>query len=92
MKKSFDEVLDKHAPKKIKIIRGNQNPYVNETLRSAIMKRSQLKNKAMKSKSKNDTTEYKKQCNIVVKLKNRSEKELFYNLETKNNFKTFWST
>ena len=37
LKNSFVEVLEKHAPKKIKIIRGNQNPHANETLRSAIM-------------------------------------------------------
>ena len=78
--------------KKTKILRGNQNPYVNETLRSAIMKRSHLKHKAMKSSQKNDTIEYKKQRSIVVKLNNRCKKELFDNLETKNNFKTFWST
>ena len=65
--KSFVEVLDKHAPKKRKILRGNHNLHVNKTLHSAIMKCSQLKIKAMKSKTKNDVFEYKKQHNIVVK-------------------------
>ena len=41
--KSFVEVLDTHAPKKKKFLCGNQKPYVNKTLRSEIMKRSQLK-------------------------------------------------
>ena len=41
--KSFIEVLDKLVPKKKKIIRGNQIPYFDKTLRSAVMKSSQLK-------------------------------------------------
>ena len=71
--KSFVEVLDKHTPKK-KILRGNQKSQVNKTLRSAIMKRSQLKNRAMKSNSKNNIIEYKNQRNIVVKLNTRCKK------------------
>ena len=53
------------------------------------MKCSQLKIKAMKSKSKNDLTEYKKQRNIVVKLKKRCKKGFFDNLETNNISKPF---
>ena len=41
--KSFVEVFYKHAPKKRKILRGNENPHVNKTLHSGIMKYSQLK-------------------------------------------------
>ena len=48
--KNFVETLDKHAPKKTKIFRGNHKPHINKTLRKAIMKRSQLKNKANKTK------------------------------------------
>ena len=59
------EDLDKHAPNKRKILRGNQK-HVNKTLRSAIMKCTQLKNKDMKSKSKNDVIGYEKQHNKVV--------------------------
>ena len=40
---SFVEVLDTYAPKKKKYLRVNQKSYVNKTLRSEIMKRSQLK-------------------------------------------------
>ena len=56
------------------------------------MKCFQLKIKAMKSKAKDDVIEYKKQHNLVVKLKKRSEIGFFDNLETKNNSKPFWST
>ena len=44
------ETLDKHAPKKTKIFRGNHKPHINKTLRKAILKGSQLKNKANKIK------------------------------------------
>ena len=47
------ETLDKHAPKKTKIFRGNHKPHINKTLRKAIMKCSQPKNKANKTKDPN---------------------------------------
>ena len=47
--KEFIDTLDKHAPKKTKFFSGNQKPHVNKVLRSAIMKRSRLKNKANKT-------------------------------------------
>ena len=46
----------------------------------------------MKPKSKNDVIEYKKQHNLVLKLKKRCKKGFFDKLETKNNSKPFWST
>ena len=75
-----------------KILRGNHKPHVTKTLRSAVIKCSQLKIKAMKTKSKNDVIEYKKLHNLVVKLKKRCKKRFFDNLEIKNKSKLFWST
>ena len=48
--KKFPTKFNKHAPKKIKTLRGNQKPHINKTLRKAIMKRSQLKNNKLNSK------------------------------------------
>ena len=56
------------------------------------MKWSQLKIKAMKSKTKNDVIEYKKQHNIVVKLKKRCKKGFLDKLETNDISRLFWST
>ena len=56
------------------------------------MKCLQLKINTMKSNTKNDVIEYKKQQNLVPKLKKRCKKGFFDNLETKNNSKPFWST
>ena len=75
--KSFVEVLDTYAPKKKKNLCGNHKPHVNKALHSAIMKWSKLKLKAMKSKSKNDVIEYKKQLNLVLGLKKHCKKEFY---------------
>ena len=71
------ETLNKDAPKKTKVFPGNHKPYINKTLRKAIMKRSQLKNKADKTKDPKDISKYKKQWNYVVKLNNQSKQEHF---------------
>ena len=52
--KNFVETLNKHITKKTKIFRGDHKPHINKTLRKAIMKHSQLKNKANKTKDPKD--------------------------------------
>ena len=64
------ETLNKHTPKKTKLLRGNHKSHIIKTLRKVIMKRSQLKNKANKTKDPKDILKYKKQRNYVVKLNN----------------------
>ena len=59
----FIDTLNKHAPKKIKTFRGNQKPHINKTLRKAIVKRSQLKNKGSKTGNATDVSNYKRQRN-----------------------------
>jgi len=52
---SFKNVLDKHAPQRSRLIRGNEKPHINKSLRKAIMKRSRLRNiflNSRKSKTK----------------------------------------
>ena len=65
--KKFIGTLNKHALKKIKTFQGNQKPNINKSLRKAIMKRSQFKNKAKKTRNATD----------VVKLSNRCKKDHF---------------
>ena len=69
-KKKFIDTLNKHVPKKIKTFQGNQKPHINRTLRKAIMKRSQLKNKANQTQNVTDVSNYKKQRSYVLKLNN----------------------
>ena len=46
----FLSILDKHAPKKTKILRENQKPRFGKNLRKQTMIRSRVKNNANKSK------------------------------------------
>ena len=48
------ETFGKNAPKKIKIFRRNHKPHIKKTPRKAIMKSSQLQNKATKTKDPKD--------------------------------------
>ena len=73
----FVTVLDRHAPRKAKILRGNQKPHVDQILRKAIMESSMLKSKANKSKRPKDISYYKKQRNPVVRLNNKKRIEYF---------------
>ena len=59
----FLRVLNKHAPLKSKIIRGNNKPFVTKTWRKAIMRRSALKEKANNLKDTLAIKLYKKQRN-----------------------------
>ena len=51
--KSFVDTLNNQAPKKVKN-QVNQKPHINSVLRNAIMKYTELKNKANKTNSAND--------------------------------------
>ena len=54
-------ILDKHAPKKTKSLRGNQKPYSNKNLWKQIMIRSRLKSKANKSNNPIDHVKFRRQ-------------------------------
>ena len=71
-------------------MRGNQKPHIDENLRKAIMKRSQLKNKANKTKQLEDITKYKEQRNLADKLNRESKTQYFDNIQTSKNSKPFW--
>ena len=89
--KTFVNVLDVHAPRKTKVLRGNHKPHVDKNLRKVIMKRSKLKNKANRTKLQEDIAKYKKQRNLVVKLNRDSKLRYFHNIETSKNLKPFWN-
>ena len=64
--RKFITVLNKHAAKKKKQLRGNQKLHTDKTLRHEIMKRSKLKNKDNKTKNPTDIKNYKKQRNYFM--------------------------
>ena len=90
----IQKVLNKHAPLKSRVIRGNQAPFMNKELSKPIMRRSQLKNKYNKTKQEADRDAYKKQQCLCVKLRRKAVKQYFVNKcrhEIMSN-KNFWKT
>ena len=58
------EVLEKYTPEKRKYIRANQANFMDTKLNYAIMLRSKLRNKFLKSRSNKDREPYKKQRDL----------------------------
>ena len=88
----FINILNKHAPLKQKIVRGNQAPFMTKALSKAIMKRSKLKNNFNKYPSDENNRLYKKQRNYCVNLLTKEKKKYYNNLDLKifDDNKTFW--
>ena len=81
---AFLQVMNKHAPLKVKKIRANHAPYMTKALRKAIMKRSELETKYHKSKCKDDGVNYRKQKNYCSKLYKKERRKYFDSLDIKN--------
>ena len=88
----FVDVLDRHAPRKTRMIRGNEKPHVNRTLRKAIMERSRLRNIYYRSKSFSDMRAYHKQRNFVCNLNRKIKKNYFKTVASnpENSGQNFW--
>ena len=78
------ETLNNIAPVKMKILRYNNNPFMNKALRKAIMTRSRLKNKFNKNSSEKNWNSYKKQRNFCLKLLRQTKEKYFNNANVKN--------
>ena len=91
---TLQRALDKHAPLKKRYIRANQQNFMDKKLNQAIMVRSKLRNKHLKSKSKTDKQRYNKRRNHCVKLF-RHKKQKYYeclDISKITDNKTFWKT
>ena len=89
---NFIKVLNTHAPKKVKILRGNHKLHYNKNLRKTFMKRSRLKNKANRSKDPVDIANYKKQRNLVVSLNRQAKSKYFNEVSNTKSSRPFWET
>ena len=87
---NFNSCLNKHAPKKKKVLRRNEKPHMNNNLRWAFMKRSKLNNKANKTKNPLHIMNYEKQRDYVTKLNKTAKLEYFSNLKLVKDNKPFW--
>ena len=76
-------LLNKYAPIKEKILGTNHSPFMTKTLRKAIMFKSQLKNKFIKSQNNWDWSNYKKQRNFCKNLLKKSKQNYFGQLDMK---------
>ena len=74
------EVLKKHAPLRKKFLRANHAQYMTKTLRKAIMRRSQLEIKYLKTKIQTDLKLYKKHKNFCGKLYKRERRKYYESL------------
>ena len=75
--------LDKHAPRKKKIVRGNNATFMNKTLSKEFMHRSKLKNLYNKNPTKENKIKYNRQRNFCVSLLKKEKKSYYNNLDLK---------
>ena len=88
----FLHVLNIHAPQKKKYIRANNAPFMPKDLCKAIMVRSRLRNKYLKTKTIESRNMYKKQRNYCVTLLRKAKYNYYENLNIKviTDNKRFW--
>ena len=89
-----NNLLESHALVKEKYIRHNQVPFMNKSVRKAIMVRTQLLNKFRKENSFINELEYKRQRNFCTKLIKKTKRNFYNNLNVNKitDNKSFWKT
>ena len=85
---------NKHAPIKRIYIRANEAPFMIKDFHKAIIKRSKLRNKFLKSKNLSDRKNYASQINLCKKLLKNTKRTYFNNLDIRKvtDDRTFWKT
>ena len=87
---NFVSILNKHVPKKTKIVQGNQKPHFNRNFWKQIMIRSCLKNQSNKSKNPVDIVKFKQEQNLVKNLIKQAKLQFFEKLSVDFDSKPFW--
>ena len=92
--KVFRLVLDKHAPLKVKKVRGNQCPFMTKELSQTIMNKSKIRNKYQKWRSRENFLALKEAKKLCYKLPKSVKKAYFLKVTGKGfaNNKSFWNT
>ena len=78
------DILNRHAPRKRKLERGNQMPFITKDLSKALMKISRLRNNFHKNRTGKNKTLYAKHRHYCVSLLKKSKKKYFANLNEKD--------
>ena len=91
---TFSLIVEKHAPLKKKIVKGNHAPFITKDLRKAIYTRSKLRNKFIKNPTEFNEKLYKGQLNKCVLIRKKSIKKYFSNITSKGivTNRDFWRT
>ena len=76
--------MNKHAPLRTKFIRANHALHITKTFWKAIMRRSLLEKKYLKTKTQTDLKLYKKHKNFCSKLHKRDRRKYYESLDMKN--------
>ena len=86
--------LDKVAPLKQKYVWSNHSPFLNKEIMKAIMNRTRLRNKFLRSRSTEDRSAYNQQRNFCLSLVRKAKKDYYNNLDHKKvtDNKPFWRT
>ena len=74
---TFRKLVDKHAPQKTKVLRGNSAPFMTRELKKGIYTRTRLKNKYNKNPTKENELKFKRQRNKCVSLRKKAIKQHF---------------
>jgi len=91
--KLLSEIIDQHAPKKVKCTKGQTAFYMNNALRKEINYKAMLKRKFNKQKTTESWSKFKCQRNKVNKLKRTAIRSYFDKHCNENaNDKRFWQT
>ena len=75
--------LDKVAPLKQKYVRSNHGPVLNKEILKAIMNRTRLRNKFLRSRSTEDRSAYNQPRNFGLSLVRKAKKDYYNNLDHK---------
>jgi hypothetical protein len=91
----FVDVLDKHAPVRVKRLRkGGNIPWVNREVKAKLFKRDALKRKAIKTNKEEDWRLYKSSRNVANTALRGAKRDYYANKFTNNkqNPKYAWRT
>ena len=79
--KTVFHIINKHAPIKRKYVRTNEASFMTKDLHKAIMKRSKLRNKFLKSRNLSDRKNYTSQRTLFKKLLKNTKRNYFNNFQ-----------
>ena len=92
--KNILDLLNRTAPIKTKVVRGNDKPFMTKALRKAIMHRSRLKNIQERHPSYLNKLNYNRQRNRCLSMLRTTRKRFYESLDEKRvtDNKKFWKT